>query len=145
MVIRCMQEQDLEQVTQLEASCFSMPWRRQDFADILTNENRIYLVAEEAGQILGGCMLSDALGEGDISNVAVLKSHRGQGIATSLLTELMQIGVEQRGMQAFTLEVRQHNQAAIRLYEKMGFCSEGIRPGFYDKPKDNACIMWRRL
>ena len=36
-----------------------MPWKRQDFADILKNPNRIYLVAEEQGEILGGCMLTE--------------------------------------------------------------------------------------
>ena len=44
-----MEEKDLEQVTALEETCFSMPWKRQDFADLLKNPNRIYLVAEEQG------------------------------------------------------------------------------------------------
>lgn len=145
MLIRYMEEKDLEQVTALEETCFSMPWKRQDFADILTNPNRIYLVAEEQGEILGGCMLTDILGEGDISNVAVLEAHRGKHIATSLLEKIMQIGIEERKIEAFTLEVREKNIPARGLYEKLGFVSEGVRPGFYEKPKDNAVIMWKRL
>lgn len=144
MIIRYMIEEDLDQVTRLEESSFSMPWKRQDFEDILTRDDRIYLVAEEDGKILGGCMLTDLLGEGDISNVAVLEEYRGRKIATKLLEKLLQIGEEERNITAFTLEVREHNIPAIRVYEKAGFVSEGIRPDFYDKPRENAVIMWRR-
>lgn len=143
-LIREMQIQDVEQVTALEEACFSMPWRKQDFLDILSNKNRIYLVAVENEKILGGCMLTDIVGEGDISNVAVWEELRGQGIATALLQEILQIGTQQRGMKAYTLEVRQSNAPAIALYEKAGFVSEGIRPNFYEKPKEHAVIMWKR-
>lgn len=142
--IREMQMQDVDQVTALEESCFSMPWKKQDFIDILSNDNRVYLVAVENETILGGCMLTDIVGEGDISNVAVLESMRGQGIATVLLREILQIGIQQRGIKEFTLEVRQSNAAAIALYENAGFVSEGIRPNFYEQPKENAVIMWKR-
>lgn len=51
---------------------------------------------------------------------------------------------EKRGVRAFTLEVRVSNTAAIRLYESCGFQIEGTRKGFYDKPKEDAYIMWKR-
>ena len=60
-----------------------------------------------------------------------------------LLQRVLQEG-EALGMNAFTLEVRVSNATAIHLYEKYGFVSEGIRPGYYDKPKEDAMIMWRR-
>lgn len=143
ITIREMQAKDVEAVTALEESCFSMPWKRQDFEDILTNPDRLYLVAERNHNILGGCMLTMIAGEGDISNVAVCEEYRGQHIATALMQELLRIG-EANGISDFTLEVREQNQTAIRLYENAGFVSEGIRPNFYDKPKDNAVIMWKR-
>lgn len=88
-------------------------------------------------------MLTDIAGEGDISNVAVAESYRRQGIARALLEALIRFG-RQQGITAFTLEVRQHNEAALGLYEGLGFVSAGVRPNFYDKPKDNAVIMWLR-
>ncbi len=141
--IREMQSQDVDAVTALEENCFSMPWKRHDFEEILTNPDRVYLVAEADKVIIGGCMLTMIAGEGDVSNVAVTESCRGQHIATALLAALLQYG-EEKGILDFTLEVREQNHAAIRLYENAGFASEGIRPNFYDKPKDNAVIMWRR-
>jgi ribosomal-protein-alanine N-acetyltransferase len=50
----------------------------------------------------------------------------------------------QEGMTAFTLEVRAGNRPAIALYKKFGFQTEGIRADFYDKPVEDALIMWRR-
>lgn len=143
-IIREMKLQDVDQVTELEEASFSMPWRKQDFLDILSNESRIYLVAMAENKVLGGCMLTDIVGEGDISNVAVWQEYRGQGIATKLLEEVMRIGTYERGITAYTLEVRQSNETAIALYKKVGFLEEGIRPNFYDKPKEHAVIMWKR-
>ena len=143
--IREMQRNDLEKVTALEAACFSMPWKYKDFEEALINPHRVYLVAETDNQeIVGGCMLTDIAGEGDISNVAVDARFRGQKIATVLLQKLLEYGRNEYGIRAFTLEVRSQNIPAIRLYENAGFRSEGIRPNFYDKPKDDAIIMWKR-
>lgn len=143
--IRKMCKSDLEKVTALEAACFSMPWKYRDFEEALTNPHRVYLVAEtDDKEIIGGCMLTEIAGEGDISNVAVDKRFRGRHIATALLQRLLEYGKEEYHINAFTLEVRSKNTAAIKLYEKLGFVSEGIRPNFYDKPKDDAVIMWER-
>ena len=43
----------------------------------------------------------------------------------------------------FFLEVRESNEAAIRLYLQQGFVTEGIRKNFYEKPVENAVIMWK--
>ena len=63
--------------------------------------------------------------------------------AEAMLRELIARG-EAAGVEAFTLEVRVSNAAAIHIYEKEGFRSVGIRPGFYEKPREDAMIMWRR-
>ena len=144
--IRQMQKEDLEEVTALEGSCFSMPWKYQDFEEVLSNPNRVYLVAhlENESKIIGGCMLTHIAGEGDISNVAVDAGYRGNHIASDLLKELLDYGKTKWNISAFTLEVRSQNTAAIKLYENAGFESAGIRPNFYDKPKDDALIMWKK-
>lgn len=144
--IRQMQKEDLEEVTALERDCFSMPWKYQDFEEVLSNPNRVYLVAhlENKSKIIGGCMLTHIAGEGDISNVAVDAGYRGNHIASSLLKELLDFGKTKWNISAFTLEVRSQNATAIKLYENSGFESAGIRPNFYDKPKDDALIMWKK-
>ncbi len=41
-----------------------------------------------------------------------------------------------------TLEVRESNIAAIKLYEKYGFKSLGTRKGYYQNNNEDALIMW---
>ena len=119
--IREMQRDDLEEVTALESACFSMPWKYRDFEEVLANPDRCYLIAEADNGILGGCMLTHIAGEGDISNVAVHEKYRGSGIASALLSALIQLGETRYGIKAFTLEVRSRNTPARRLYEHHGF------------------------
>ena len=78
-----------------------------------------------------------------MTNIAVFPEYRGRGIGAALTKALLVEG-RKRGMNAFTLEVRVGNQAAIHIYEKLGFRSEGGPEGFYEKPKEDALIMWQR-
>lgn len=141
--IRTLQKEDVEQAYKLEAENFSQPWLQSDFAEAVSNPKRIYLVAEEDGVIIGNCGLFQILSEGEISNVSVKKESRGKQIAFNMLQELFE-RAEKKGMNAFTLEVRESNLSAIKLYEKLGFRTEGIRKNFYSFPAENALIMWKR-
>lgn len=142
-MIRRMTAGDLDQVSRNEAVCFSHPWSKAAFGDALAAEEAIYLVAETDGQIVGHCGVTNVLGEGYITNVAVLPAYRNRKIGQRLLAALLAEG-EAAGISAFTLEVRAGNSSAIRIYEKAGFVSAGVRPGFYESPKEDALIMWKR-
>ena len=143
--IRKMTPEDVPAVAALERVCFSEPWSENAYLHTLADENALYLTAETSdGEIVGMCGLLDILGEGDISNVAVAEPFRRQKIAERMMGELLRQGKE-RGITAFTLEVRASGEAAIRLYEKFGFVSEGRRKNFYEKPREDALIMWYRV
>ena len=71
MEIRRMSEADVFDVAAIEAKVFSQPWSGQGFRDALAMNHVIFLVAEEAGSILGYCGMYMALDEGEITNVAV--------------------------------------------------------------------------
>ena len=96
-----------------------MPWKYHDFEETLTNPDRVYLVAEAAAadakeRILGGCMLTNIAGEGDITNVAVREQYRGRKIATALMEALLKLGRERYGITAFTLE----ESSAARIHQR---------------------------
>lgn len=142
--IRRMTPEDVPAAAALERECFTEPWSENAYRSTLANENAIYLVAEtDGGELAGICGVLDILGEGDISNVAVAKAFRGRKIGERMLGELLKQGKD-RGIGAFTLEVRASNEAAIGLYEKYGFVPEGYRKNFYEKPREDALILWRR-
>ncbi len=140
---RRMTPEDVPFISRLEEETFSMPWSPESFLQMIAKEDTRYYVAEEGGHLLGGCGLWMIAGEGNITNVAVAKEARRRGVGTGLLTYLMQEG-NREGVSAYTLEVRISNEAAIHMYEKLGFVSEGIRPNFYEKPTEDAMIMWKR-
>ena len=143
--IRNMTPEDVPAVAVLERVCFSEPWSENAYLNTLADEKALYLVAEkDDGEIVGMCGLLDILGEGDISNVAVAEPFRRQKVAQRMMAELMKQGKE-RGITAFTLEVRASNEAAIKLYETFGFVSEGRRKNFYEKPREDALILWSRI
>ncbi|MCM1088287.1 MAG: ribosomal protein S18-alanine N-acetyltransferase [Muribaculaceae bacterium] len=143
VLIRLMECTDVESVSRMEEETFSMPWSRDAFLKMIQKEDARYYVAERDGCVIGGCGVLMVAGEGNITNVVVEKSERNQGIGTKMLQYLIEDG-SRNGLEAFTLEVRVSNVAAIHVYEKLGFHSEGIRPGFYEKPKEDAMIMWKR-
>lgn len=143
IVYRKMRADDVPFISRLEEETFSMPWSAASFLQMIEKEDSAYFVAEEDGRLLGGCGLLLIAGEGNITNVVVAPEARRRGVATGLLTYLLAEG-GRAGLTAYTLEVRVSNVAAIRLYEKLGFASEGIRPGFYEKPTEDAMIMWKR-
>lgn len=143
MQIRRMEEKDIMQVAALEAASFTMPWTAQAFAEQLQKEHTLYMVAEKDGRVIGVCGYIECCGDADICNVSVDSLYQNQGVATKMLTTLLEAGYT-LGVEAYTLEVRAGNAAAIQVYEKLGFQSEGVRPDFYEKPKEDALIMWKR-
>ncbi len=137
----CME--DVESLSVMAKECFSVPWSAKAFADLVSDEKSVYLVALRADEVIGCCGVVNSYGDGDIDIVMVTKKERGQGIAYAMLQELLKMG-ETIGIENFTLEVRVSNAPAIHVYEKLGFVSEGIRPRFYEKPVEDAMIMWKR-
>ena len=143
LIIRKIESKDAEHLGALAQEMFTMPWSTKAFMELAEDKNSIFLVAEKAGEVIGGCGLTHILDEGDIHNVMVAPAYRGQGIATRMLEKLLEEGRKQ-GISEFTLEVRVSNGPAIKVYEKLGFVSEGIRPKFYEQPVEDALIMWKR-
>ena len=141
--IRELAPADVDAVSRIERETFSMPWSPGDFLEMIEADYAHYYVAEQEGRIVGCCGIRNLAGEGEITNVAVAPGCRRRGIGRALMEHMLG-EAPSFGIGDCTLEVRVSNQPAIRLYESLGFRSEGIRPGFYEKPKEDAVIMWKR-
>lgn len=143
ITIRDLQQEDTARLAWIEAESFSMPWSEKDFQDLLSHPYCRYVVALVDGEIAGCSGYTNICDVANIDNVVVAPDYRGMGVAQAMLRELISRGREEH-VEAFTLEVRVSNRAAIHVYEKFGFVSEGIRPRFYEKPVEDANIMWKR-
>lgn len=138
--IRPMEDRDISTVEQIEKSIFSLPWSVKSFADAANTPENVYLVCECTGEIAGYCGMWTVLGEGNITNIAVSPSYRRSGVAEALLKELER-RARLKDVTVFFLEVRQSNEAAKRLYEKLGYSPIGVRKRFYEKPVEDAIVM----
>lgn len=143
--IRPAEEKDLSRIAVMEKLYFSLPWSEKMLRESLHQAQYTMLVAENCadGEIAGYVILLNAAGEGNIMNIAVSDALRRQGIAGKLLTEVMHRGREE-GICDYTLEVRKSNKAAVTLYEGLGFRTEGVRKDYYEQPREDALIMWKR-
>ncbi|MCR5671714.1 MAG: tRNA (adenosine(37)-N6)-threonylcarbamoyltransferase complex dimerization subunit type 1 TsaB [Butyrivibrio sp.] len=142
--IRQMQAEDVDDAAELERiNLGKEAWTRKQLLDAMTRDDTVYLVAEKAGRIVGMCGVRNISGEGEVTNVSVSGDVRREGTAYKMMKQLLERG-HGLGITDYTLEVRAGNAAAIGLYEKLGFKSEGARPGFYEDPKEDALIYWKR-
>ncbi len=135
VLIRPAAAADMSAVAALESFCFSLPRQLPQ----LERERENFLIAEEDGVFLGYIDAAAVLDEGYIGNIAVCPESRGRGVGRALLRALKE---RHRGQLTFlTLEVRASNAPAIALYQSEGFRQAGIRPGMYEKPREDALLM----
>ena len=141
VVIRSMQEEDLQEVVAIEEDLFSDSWSLEGFKSTLRQPDTNFLVAVDAGLgVVGYCGSYRALDEAEIVNVAVRRDCQNHGLGGKLVEQLVAEEAA-AGICSFILEVRVGNLAAQHLYEKIGFRSIGIRRRFYDNPVEDAVIM----
>jgi len=141
--IRRLTYADLPQVIAIERRAFPTPWSLAMFVLELSKPSGICLVALTEGRIAGYVVCSRYDIVWHVMNIAVEPERLRTGIATALLERLFDLA-DKPGEQ-YTLEVRESNDAAIALYERFGFESAGVRPGYYHDNKEDALIMWRTV
>jgi ribosomal-protein-alanine N-acetyltransferase len=135
---------DLDAVLAIEAESFTSPWTREMYVAELENVgvSFCYLARNDSGNILGFCSFWRLLGELHINNLAVAPGCRRHGIATELLTFVLNEGAK-LGAHRATLEVRRSNDVARHLYERLGFTTAGVRRAYYTNPVEDALVLWR--
>jgi ribosomal-protein-alanine N-acetyltransferase len=132
---------DLPQVIGVERRAFPTPWSLAMFVLELSKPSGVCLAAEIDGRLVGYLICSRYETVWHVMNVAVDPDRQRQGVATALLAELYSRVDD--GHARFTLEVRQSNDVAIRLYERDGFRAAGLRRRYYQDNGEDALIMWR--
>ncbi len=135
----CAEIDDAAEIAVLENENFSLPWTHEQICDEINKPNSIFLSAKAKDKLVGYVSGQLILDEFYISNIAVSKDFRNLGIAAALMSELIN-RVKASEAVLITLEVRESNEAAKRLYEKFAFVNLGIRKNFYSYPTENANI-----
>jgi ribosomal-protein-alanine N-acetyltransferase len=105
----------------------------------LSKPSGICLAATHGSELCGYLVCSRYDQVWHLMNVAVVPERRRMGVATRLISELLEVS---EGELPLTLEVRVSNTEAIAMYEGLGFRSAGVRPRYYQDNGEDALIMW---
>ena len=133
-------DEDLAFLASMEAQIFSDPWSEEALRATNNQPHGHILVSEDEGGLLGYAVVYYVADEGEIARIAVQPSRRQEGIGRSLLDAICEEG-KKRGATRVLLDVRESNGTARTFYETYGFRQDGIRPNFYQSPKEHAILM----
>lgn len=139
--LRYMEKEDIDGVLAVEKESFSTPWTEKLFYDEVENPRTVYFVAEtDTGEIVGYGGMWHVVDEGQITNIAVKRNYRGEGVGSKLLGSLIN-WAKDKGILVIQLELREGNAAAFGLYKKYGFSVVGKRKEYYKNPTEDAILM----
>jgi [ribosomal protein S18]-alanine N-acetyltransferase len=132
---------DVPEVMAVDRLCFRSPWSENAYRSELKNSVAFYLVARCDGAIVGfgGAWL--VMDEAHITTLGVHPEYRGRGIGERLFAEILAEAIR-RGVERASLEVRESNESARRLYEKYGFAPVARRRAYYSDNDEDAVVMW---
>ena len=137
---------DLDAVLAIEHKSFSMPWTDTMFlSEMRQGPGSQLLVArlqKRPTTIAGYVGYRAVLDEMHVMIIAVAPAWRRRGIARHMLSEAME-QARQADCARAILEVRASNVGAQQLYYRLGFAPVGVRPKYYQRPSEDALILWR--
>ena len=142
--VETMAEPDLTEVLGIEAASFTNPWTRPMFERELLNTgvSHGYVLRTREWRVAAFCTVFVVADELHINNLAVRPECRRMGVGRALLEFVVGDAVS-LGARRATLEVRQSNRTALKLYERLGFSVAAIRRDYYADPVEDALILWR--
>jgi len=143
VIERLADDSDLDQVVELEARCFTNPWTREMLARELAQSDvaHVFVLRLPGGRIAAFCSCWIVVDELHVNTLVVDLPYRRQGLGITLMRWVIDEAVR-RGVRRATLEVRESNEAARRLYEVLGFQVVARRPMYYSQPEEDALILW---
>jgi ribosomal-protein-alanine N-acetyltransferase len=139
-VIRRAGKSDVPGIIEIEKVSFSDPWDKQLFLDAVDSKNKYLMIAEGGKEVKGYIVFERVLDEGHITNLAVADKHRKKGVASGLISYVIDLA-KSLGIKQIFLEVRESNEAAKLLYLKFGFSEIGRRKGYYPKAGESALVL----
>jgi len=145
-IIRRCEGRDLPPVIDINMAALPEHYSDYFFESILRELPEAFIVAELNDRIIGYIMCKIEFGfsnfrklgfvkKGHIVSVAVLEEHRSKGVGKALLLEGINGSMIRKSDEIY-LEVRISNEAAIKMYEKLGFQIKSRLRSYYRDGED---------
>lgn len=142
--ISAMEISDLELIKDTLKTDFDDFWSVSILENELHNPNSKYIVAKINSKIVGFGGIWKSVDDVHITNIVTAKKFRNKKIGSILLSKLIEMANDEKGINAITLEVNSNNIIAQNLYKKFGFDVVGLRKKYYNNKYD-AIIMTKEL
>ena len=132
------------QLSALDKLCVGADgWSAESFRSETQKDSGIVLYIMDREHVIALLSGYTAVGEADITSVAVHPDYRRKGLAQKLMEHFESI--LPNDTESIFLEVRESNSGAIALYKKCGFEHLSVRKNFYVSPRENAVVMQKKL
>lgn len=105
-------------------------WSPSAISDIARGSGGKLFIADMESACVGFALYRMVLDEVELMTIAVDPAQQGRKIGQSLMAAA-EVNFMSAGVQSLFLEVRSDNEAAILLYEKVGFEQIGKRNNYY--------------
>ena len=134
--------EDIPDVLTIEALSFQSAWPPNAFMNEL-RDNKLahYFVGRLEGRIVAYGGIWVILEDSHVTTIAVHPDNRGQRLGEEILVHLLDEAIA-REASWITLEVRETNDVAQKLYRKYGFTVVSTRRGYYSDNNESALVMW---
>mgnify|MGYP001283816810 CR=1 FL=1 len=138
--IRWLIRRDMPEVLAMENECFEeTPWSEEDFFSLLRQINRIGMVAEHDGQIMGYMIYELHKSNLNVLNFAVGKANQRQGVGRALVEKLTSKLSQHRHF--LTLALCEQNLRGQLFFKAMGFTAVRVEKGYYEETNQDAYIF----
>jgi [ribosomal protein S18]-alanine N-acetyltransferase len=142
MTIVPMVTSDIPDVIRIERDSFTTVWPSDAYYnELTTNKLAHYFVGRIDGKIVAYGGIWVILEDSHITTIAVDTEFRGRKLGELMLLRLLDEAIG-RNAAWMTLEVRESNGGAQKLYRKYGFTTVTTRKGYYSDNGENALVMW---
>jgi ribosomal-protein-alanine N-acetyltransferase len=133
---------DIAEILKIEALSFVSTWPPNAFVNEL-RDNKLahYFVGRLDGRVVAYGGIWVILEDSHVTTIAVHPDVRGQRLGEEMLVHLLDQAIE-RDASWVTLEVRESNEVAQKLYRKYGFTIVSTRRGYYSDNNESALVMW---
>lgn len=140
---------DVEEILEIQKLVYDgkIPWDEKIFnSELNRKKDRLYLVVRQKDKLIGfiGSSYSRGMHDMHVTNIAVLPEWQNKGIGKFLINFIMG-KAEQLNAKQVSLEVRKSNDKAQKVYNDLGFKTDGVLNKYYLDNKEDAVKMIVKL
>ena len=136
--------ESLDRLHEIDKNNFSDAWTYEMMKSELENANALYFGLFNDDEIIGFCGGWYVAGEYQINKVVIDFPHQNKKLGQIFFTYVLE-QVKLMGANIATVEVRESNHAAIKVYTKAGLDVVSKRENYYANNKENAYVLTRNF